>query len=597
VTVWWNNPEEAASLASLGTTSMYQSDTQDPVFDSSVVVPSSTYSFRYANSDYSAYWHGRDFAITGGQSEYYLETYFRTNLLLDYVYGMLTISDTTWPAALRLYMPTTNFNYPLGAGRFSYDSDIFTSSFYWHRVNETNVYPDTWYKITIRIVANGNSGDYIRIYINDVLEIERSGASVDSTTFDFLSIAHQNFETTPVQNVWYDGLYLASEASNGSVWAWGDNDYGQMSDGTYNERQTPFNLTAPTSVSTVCGGWKAAYALLADGTVRAWGANDKGQLGNGTTTPSTPPVQCVGLTDIIAISAGQGHVIALKADGTVWTWGDDEFGQLGDNLSGYGAYNHTPTQVLGVGGVGTLSGITRISAGASHCHALANDGTLYGWGINNPYPCIGDNSTTDRHTPVVVGITDVVELSGGGAHTLALKSDGTVWAWGWNLYGQLATESNSPTTEKAPIQCHISGVTTISASALHSHFLKSDGTVWSSGFNWAGVIGDNTTTNRLAPTQVHGVGNVGYLEGITKIAACDSHMLALNGNGTVYAWGYNGTHGLGDGTITNRYTPTVVAGLPSTLAIGPVVGFYSIVVCSPAVPTRRPFVRFIRVGR
>jgi alpha-tubulin suppressor-like RCC1 family protein len=179
---------------------------------------------------------------------------------------------------------------------------------------------------------------------------------------------------------------------------------------------------------SVEAGWSFSMALKQDGTVWAWGDNYYGQLGDGTTTGRTTPTQVAGLLGATAIVTGHHHALALKQDGTVWAWGYNYAGQLGDGTS---FTRITPVQVSG------LSGITGIEADITHSLALKQDGTVWAWG-DNYVGQLGDGTTIQRTSPVQVpGFSGAVSVQAGGGHSLALKQDGTVWTWGFNQNGQL----------------------------------------------------------------------------------------------------------------------------------------------------------------
>jgi len=195
----------------------------------------------------------------------------------------------------------------------------------------------------------------------------------------------------------------------------------------------------------LAAGGTHSLALRADGTVWAWGWNDQGQLGDGTDTDRHTPVRVRGLTDVVAVAAGRAHSLALRADGTVWAWGSNEDGELGD---GTDTDRHTPVKVPG------LSDVVAVAARDWHSLALRADGTVWAWG-NNRFGQLGDGTDTDRHTPVKVpGLTDVVAVAAGEYHSLALRADGTVWAWGRNGYGQLGdgttTHRHTPVKVQLP---------------------------------------------------------------------------------------------------------------------------------------------------
>lgn len=227
--------------------------------------------------------------------------------------------------------------------------------------------------------------------------------------------------------------------NDGMVWAWGDNNYGQVGDGTNQRKDRPVQVKGLYGIIDVAVGnnsYEDKYftaALKNDGTVWTWGNNEYGQLGDGTTVNKNRPVQVQGLSDVIEIACGGLHIVALKSDGTVWTWGYNGYGQLGDGTT---TNRSTPVKVKG------LTGVIAIAAGKYHTVALKSDGTVWAWGRNNRGQ-IGDGTQTDRYEPVQVEeIKGVTAIACGESHTAVLKSDGTVWAWGHNGYGQLGNGSN-----------------------------------------------------------------------------------------------------------------------------------------------------------
>lgn len=175
---------------------------------------------------------------------------------------------------------------------------------------------------------------------------------------------------------------------------------------------TPIQVNAiPGFVTAVSAGTRHSVALMSDGTVWTWGGNYYGQLGytpgvnfltgssNCTITsamimPCSYDPQRVPLLDnVVAISAGSDHTLALKGNGTVWAWGNNTDGQLGNGSTVVSS--QTPVQVTG------LTGITAIAAGAYHSLAAKNDGTVWAWG-NNGFAQLGEGSLTNSATPVQV---------------------------------------------------------------------------------------------------------------------------------------------------------------------------------------------------
>jgi len=356
------------------------------------------------------------------------------------------------------------------------------------------------------------------------------------------------------------GNHCLAIAPDGAVLAWGSNGTGQLGDDTTTTRLSPgpvVGLGAGSDVVAVRAGVQFSLALKSDGTVLAWGGNT-GSLGDGTTIQRLTPVQTSGLgpgSGVIAIANGTAHSLALKSDGTVLSWGANPNGQLGD---GGNTQRNSPVQVMGLG---PGSGVIAIAASGTVSAALKSDGTMLAWG-NNSFGQLGDGTTTQRTAPVqVTGLgpgSGVVAIST-GAHSMALKSDGTVLAWGANANGQVG--DGTTTNRSVPVQVTGlgagSGVVAIAGggNGAHALALKSDGTVLAWGANAAGQLGDGTTTNRLTPVAVPGLGDVAAID----IGA--NHSVARKTDGTALAWGSNGNGQLGDGTFQGSRTIVETVGL------------------------------------
>ena len=363
------------------------------------------------------------------------------------------------------------------------------------------------------------------------------------------------------------GFYhSAAVGTDGSLWTWGSNNFGELGKGTTSDASTPAKLTSISGVNAVTGGNDHMVALKSDGTVWAWGYNYHGELGNGTktgnTANSTPgqvlTAAATPLTGITAVRGGFWHTLALKSDGTVWAWGNNDWGQLGNGSAtpSYGGVAYA-AQVTG------LSNVVAIAAGHWHSVAVKSDGSVWTWGLNstswdaNRNGQLGDGTTTTRLTPVrVLGVGGVGYLSGvakvaaGASFTLALKSDGTVYGWGTNLEGELG--NGNKTTSLTPVQAGVSNITDLAAGYWLSLALKSDGTVWAWGRNDMGQLGNGTTqalTGISTPAAVSG------LSSVTAIHAGVSFGVALKSDGTVWAWGENASGQLGNGTSSNSSTP------------------------------------------
>ena len=331
--------------------------------------------------------------------------------------------------------------------------------------------------------------------------------------------------------------------SDGTVWAWGGNNEGQIGDGTTTSRSAPLQVLAVSGAVAVSAGSYHSVALTSEGAVWAWGRNMYGQLGDGTSTQRLSPVQVPGLSGVTAVAASENSTYALKGDGTLWAWGHNNEGQLGDGTK---TDRYSPVQVQG------LSDVATVSAGALHGAALRSDGTVWTWGCN-VFGALGDGTTTSRLTPIqVTSLSGMTGIAADGYHTLAVKNDGTLWAWGTGSFGELGNGA-MPMFSSTPVQAiGLTAAAAAEAGAYHSIALLDDGTLAACGYNLYGQLGDGTNTNRSIAVPVLGMSSV------VAVGAGYLHTVAIIENGTVWAWGHNHDYQLGDGTTTDRWIPVQV---------------------------------------
>jgi alpha-tubulin suppressor-like RCC1 family protein len=223
---------------------------------------------------------------------------------------------------------------------------------------------------------------------------------------------------------------------DGTVWAWGNNWYGQLGDGTKDHRTLASQVKGLSDVTVVATGLGHSLALKKDGTVWAWGYNNDGELGDGTRKAHLTPAQIPGLSGVKAIAAGNHHSVALKEDGTVWVWGDQA----------HPAQSTTPRRLQ------ELSQIVAISAGGWYSIALKQDGTVWAWGVIASGE-EGEDAMVLKKPARVSGLTNVVGIAAGLWHSLALKKDGTIWAWGRNYNGALG--DGTETNRRSPVRASI----------------------------------------------------------------------------------------------------------------------------------------------
>ncbi|KIQ21280.1 chromosome condensation regulator RCC1 [Flavobacterium sp. MEB061] len=335
--------------------------------------------------------------------------------------------------------------------------------------------------------------------------------------------------------------YVLALKTDGTLWAWGDNSFGQFGNGTSTSSYVPTKIGSDNDWKEVALGWGYTIAVKTDGTLWAWGNNSSGQLGDGTAVNKSIPTQIGTSTDWKTISVGTTHAIALKTNGTLWAWGYNYYGQLGN---GSNTSKNVPTQI------GTATWET-ISAGGNSTVAIKTDGSLWAWG-NNDQKQLGDGSSNNKNVPTQISTTtDWKTISAGGNYMIAVKTNGTLWAWGNNNSGQLGT--GTIVAENVPRQIGTSTTwKTIDTGSGFAFAIKTDNSLWAWGANSYGQYGNSTTTNSLIPIQVGSDNNWQMASG------SDRYSVTLKTDSTVWTCGSNDDGQLATGSRLNITIPAKV---------------------------------------
>ena len=355
-----------------------------------------------------------------------------------------------------------------------------------------------------------------------------------------------------------DGRSLRNDMPTVTLWTWGANVSGSLADGTTINRSSPVTVVGSNTTWNRLGLSNMACsnsAIKQDGTLWTWGYNLRGQLGTAdVNNRSSPVTTAAGGTTWIQSSTGTRHSHGVKSDGTLWSWGYMRYGRLGN---GFGTTSciTSPEQAC-------CNNWVQVSAGCHHGMGIQSDGTLWGWGLN-PYGVLGTGNTTSRNSPGAVagGGTNWSYVNTAYRHSAGIKTDGTLWTWGRNPYGQLGNgTSGYGTCRSSPVTTAGGGTNwcNVSVGRGTTAGIKTDGTLWTWGYNFHGQLGIGTSgaaSCRSSPGTTAGGGTTWL-----KISLGCVHVTALKTDGTLWTWGCNTFGQLGDGGAINRSGPVTVSG-------------------------------------
>ena len=340
---------------------------------------------------------------------------------------------------------------------------------------------------------------------------------------------------------------------NGRLWAWGNNGNGRLGDNSIMERPTPVSVLG--TVKTFCkisAGGNYSLAIDKNGRAWAWGLNQDGNLGDNTLSSRLTPVSVGGAVKTFChISAGGGHSLAVDRNGRVWGWGINSGGVLGNNFI---VSSSTPRAVYGTRTfcqIGVRSGFNLFTT------AIDRNGRVWGWGSNNNGQ-LGNSSVTSERTPVSIlgAVKTFCKISQGGNNVSAIDRTGRAWSWGVNNRGQLGNGDFTLSSQRTPVS--VQGTRTfceISCGNTHVLAIDRNGRVWAWGEGSDGRLGENSTISRTQPTPV-----AGLLKTFCKITGGVPFSAAIDNRGHVWTWGWNVYGGLGDNSTVSKLTPVSILG-------------------------------------
>jgi alpha-tubulin suppressor-like RCC1 family protein len=419
----------------------------------------------------------------------------------------------------------------------------------------------------------------------------------------------------------YDGLATTcGVTTSGAGYCWGSNGNGQGGDGTATNHLVPTLVSGGYTWASITVGFFDACGITTSGAGYCWGANVDGEDGNNTTTQNNSPVAINGGYTWAQLSLGDGSTCGVTTSYVGYCWGTDNTGQLGINSSAdaksvptlvnggrswaqvsTGVYDSCGVTTAGAGfcwGYNNAGEVgnnltaevnvptsvngsytwSQIWEGSKNTCGLTTAGVAYCWGINTTYE-VGDGSVTTRKIPTLVsgGLT-FQSVAVGDDYTddtnCGLTAGGTESCWGNNNKFQIGDQTN--TNRGAPTGVIWPGANTVTSIApggeTNCSVKAGVGYCW--GDNTYGQVGDGTTTNRTSPTQVSG----GYQWSMISTANNSAGSLAttcgVTTAGVGYCWGNNSHGQVGDTTTTNRPSPTLVSGSHTWASIS--VGMFDV---------------------
>ncbi|WP_051197496.1 fibronectin type III domain-containing protein [Flavobacterium soli] len=325
--------------------------------------------------------------------------------------------------------------------------------------------------------------------------------------------------------------------ADGTLWAWGNNGYGQIGDGTLISKQLPTQIGTSSDWQEIAAGEYYSLAIKTNGTLWAWGNNIYGQLGDGTTVNKNTPVQIGTASNWQSVRAGGFHTLAIKTNGTLWGWGKNTSGQLGDGTT---ITKVVPTQI------GTATNWQSVAVGFDFSLAIKANGTLWSWGANG-FGQLGDGTTIGKIVPIQIMLgdnwsnTEWGNVAAGYNHSVARMTNGILFTWGNNTYGQLGDSTNIDKTSPNPVNDQVQS---IDAGKNNTIGITEFGNIISCGENSFGQLGGGNTNNTNSFMYSNSTDN-------QMVSTGGYHTFSINVDGFLSACGVNDSGQLGNNSTSN----------------------------------------------
>jgi alpha-tubulin suppressor-like RCC1 family protein len=359
-------------------------------------------------------------------------------------------------------------------------------------------------------------------------------------------------------------LHSCGLVADGSAFCWGNNQFGQLGDGSKSSHTSPTAVAGAVRFAMVSPGGGHTCGIATGGAAYCWGYNLNGQLGDATHTDHASPAPVNGAMTWLALSAGGSLTCGIAADSTAYCWGWNLYGQVGDSTN---IDRSSPTAVKGG------HKFIAISTGSFHSCGVGSDGQAYCWGAND-YGELGTGNQSPSIAPAAVqGGLLFQSIEVGYYHTCGLTVDGAGYCWGQNQFGQLGTADSlvgQGSSSPAPVTGGITWADLNAGAYFNCGVQEGTGAAYCWGLNSSGQLAADVP---LTCSDQNGVGFqcVGSPFAVTgglalgSISAATQHTCGLTLDQVAYCWGLDSDGQLGDGqkgTTVFQNAPVKVLGQP-----------------------------------
>ena len=357
---------------------------------------------------------------------------------------------------------------------------------------------------------------------SQTVAVTTSPEASDGTATTSENITTQEVESQKIKQVSLGLHHSAAITEDGSLYMWGDNECGQVGDGTIENKTLPKKIM--DNVVAVNLKYTQSAAIISDSSLYMWGNNHSGQLGNGVDggdlykydegIDSNLPIKI--MDNVASVSLGFTHSAAITTDGSLYMWGDNCHGQLGNGTT---ESSNIPIKVM--------DNVASVSLGHYHSAAITTDGSLYMWGFNG-YGQLGYVSMVYMNAVPVKIMDNVASASLGMFHSAAVTTEGSLYMWGSNWLGQLGDGTNEDSN--SPIKI-MDNVVSVSLFNDYSAAITSNGNLYMWGDNSYGLLGNGTIGNSNVPIKI--------MDNVVYISLGGVRNVSLTIDGSFYMWGGN----------------------------------------------------------